>query len=58
MTVFVILGLLFLALFIVVPLVEKHGKRHTPEELNKITRWIWPLVGIMLVLQLLNMAFF
>lgn len=58
MTVFIILGLLFLALFVVVPLVEKHGKRHTPEELNKITRWIWPLVGIMLVLQLLNMAFF
>ncbi|MCC2604459.1 hypothetical protein [Planctobacterium marinum] len=58
MTVFIILGLLFLALFVVVPLVEKHGKRHSPEELQKITRWIWPLVGIMLVLQLIRMAFF
>lgn len=58
MTVFIILGLLFLALVVIVPLVEKHGKRHSPEELQKIARWIWPLVGIMLVLQLLNMMFF
>jgi hypothetical protein len=58
MNVFIIIGVLFLALLIVVPLIEKYGKRHSPEELSKITKWIWPLVMIVLVAQLIKMAFF
>lgn len=58
MNVFVILGLLFVALIVIVPLIEKYGKRHSPEEISKISRWIWPLVMIILVAQLIKMAFF
>lgn len=58
MNVFIIIGILFLALILIVPLIEKHGKRHSPEELQKITRWIWPLVMLLLVAQLIKMAFF
>lgn len=58
MSVFMIIGVLFLALVIVVPLIERYGKRHSPEELRKITRWIWPLVMILLVAQLIKHAFF
>lgn len=58
MTLITILGVLFLALFIVIPLVEKHGKRHSPEELSKISRWVWPLMGVILLAQLIRMMFF
>lgn len=58
MTLITILGILFLALFIVVPLVEKHGKRRSPEELSKISRWAWPLIGMILLAQLIRMMFF
>lgn len=55
MTVIVIIAVLFAALFIVIPLVEKHGKRHSPEELAKLSRWFMPLIGIMLFLSVLKM---
>lgn len=58
MTVFIIIGVLFLALIVVVPLIEKYGKRYEPEEVSKIARWIWPLVMLALVAQLIKMAFF
>lgn len=58
MNVFIILGVLFLTLVLVVPLIEKYGKRHSPEEMSKISRWIWPLVMLLLVAQLIKMAFF
>ena len=58
MKVLVILGLLFLALIIVVPLIEKKGKRYSPEETQKITRWIWPLLMILLIAQLIKGLFF
>lgn len=52
-----ILGALFLALVIIVPLVERFGKRHTPEELGKITRWIFPLIMFLMVLQAIRYFF-
>ena len=52
-----ILGALFLALVIIVPLVERFGKRHSDEELSKLTRYIFPLIGVLLVLQLLRYLF-
>lgn len=58
MTLITILGILFLALFIVVPLVEKHGKRHSDEELSKISRWAFPLIAAILIAQLIRMMFF
>lgn len=58
MNVFVIIGILFVSLFVVVTLVEKYGKRHTEEELTGITKWIWPLIGISLIASLIKMLFF
>ncbi|MEE2002776.1 hypothetical protein QWY20_15050 [Alkalimonas sp. MEB108] len=55
--IFIILGLLFVALFILVTVLEKYGKRRSDEELSKITRYIFPLVGIVLLAQLLYMLF-
>lgn len=57
MGVIYILGGLFIALIVIVPLIEKHGRRFSSEEMSKMSRWIWPLVAIMLILQLVRMAF-
>ncbi len=58
MNVFIIIGILFVTLFVVVTLLEKSGKRYNEEETAKIAKWIWPLVGILLVAQLIKMMFF
>lgn len=51
----IILAVLFVALFIVVTVLEKFGKRRSSEELSKITRYIFPLVAIVLAVQLIMM---
>lgn len=57
MTVFIIIGVLFLALAIIVPLIEKSGARVSDETTGKISRYLWPLIGILLVAQLIMMMF-
>ncbi len=52
MVVLSILGVLFLALIILVPLMERFGKPMKDQELGKISRWILPLVALMLIVQL------
>lgn len=52
-----ILGLLFVALFVLVTVLEKYGKKRSDEELSQISRFIFPLVGIVLLVQLLYMLF-
>ena len=47
-----ILALLFIALFVIVPLIERFAPKPTAEQTTKISRWILPLVGIMLVVGL------
>jgi|TARA_B100000315_G_scaffold98344_2_gene90398 hypothetical protein len=48
-TLFAILAVLFLTLFIGLPLVEKYSTEKSPEELNKIARWIAPLMVILIL---------
>lgn len=55
MEVVIILGILFLALFIIVPLIERSNMRVSGETASKIARWIWPLIMISLVIQLVMM---
>lgn len=55
MTVLVILGVLFLALIIVVPLLERSKVRMSDQSMAKMSRWVWPLVGILLLAQLVRM---
>lgn len=57
MNVFVILGVLFVALLVIIPLVEKSGMRVSPETTAKLSRFIWPLLIIALVIQLLFVMF-
>jgi len=53
--VLIILGVLFLALIIVVPLIERSNMRISSETASKVARWIWPLIMISLVIQLIFM---
>lgn len=57
MTVLIILGVLFLSLVIVVPLIERSKTRFSQEEVAKLSRWIWPLVMILLIVQLVRYIF-
>lgn len=50
-TLFAVLAILFISLFVMVYLVEKFGKRYSPESLSKMTRWIFPLLLLLLILQ-------
>ena len=45
----IILGVLFATLIIVIPLLEKHGTERSPEELQKISRYMMPLMIVMLI---------
>ena len=53
MTIIYILGILFITLFVVVKLVENSKMRISDEDTNKISRWILPLVGVALIVQLI-----
>ena len=44
-----ILAILFASLFILLPLLEKYGKERSPEELQNITRWMTPLMIILII---------
>lgn len=53
MTIIYILGILFITLFVVVKLVESSKMRISDEDTSKISRWILPLVGVALIVQLI-----
>ncbi|NVK56468.1 MAG: hypothetical protein HWE26_12700 [Alteromonadaceae bacterium] len=55
MTMLIIIGVLFLALVIVVPLLEKSNWRMSGKDMGKLSRWFWPLLMILLVAQLIKM---
>ncbi|MFT6896812.1 MAG: hypothetical protein ACJA13_001215 [Paraglaciecola sp.] len=52
MTVLIILGVLFVALIVIVPLLERSSFRVSGEQLSKMGRWILPLLIIMVTVQL------
>ena len=53
MTIIYILGILFITLFVVVKLVENSKMRISDEDTSKISRWILPLVGVAIIVQLI-----
>ncbi|GBL03378.1 hypothetical protein [Glaciecola sp. KUL10] len=57
MTAIMILAVLFIALIVIVPLIEKSNMRVSPETQAKMGKWIWPLLVILLVSQLIMMMF-
>ena len=56
-TLITILAILFAALFIVVTLTEKYGNRD-PEQTAKLSRYIMPLVALLVLAQVIKFAFF
>jgi peptidoglycan biosynthesis protein MviN/MurJ (putative lipid II flippase) len=46
-----ILGVLFISLFVLVFFSEKFGKQDSEASLSKITRWIFPLILLLMLLQ-------
>ena len=50
-----ILFLIFAGVGLMVMLGERFGKPADPQQLQRITRWILPLVGVALVLSLLQL---
>lgn len=52
MVVLTILGGLFIVLIILVPLIERIAKPMKDEEVSRISRWVLPLVALLLVVQL------
>jgi hypothetical protein len=53
LTVLIILGVLFIALLVVVPLLERSSFRISNEQMSKMSRWILPLLVVMVVIQLI-----
>ncbi|SFR75739.1 hypothetical protein SAMN05216203_2815 [Marinobacter daqiaonensis] len=53
-TLFIILALLFLALLVIVPLLEKHADKGDAIDDRRLSRWILPLIALMLVLALIR----
>ncbi len=53
----IILGVLLVALVIVVPLVEKFGHTRSPEQLQKLSRFIFPLIALLIIVQLIAYFF-
>lgn len=56
-TLLTILAVLFLGLIIIVPLIEKYAPKGDTRDYSHITRWIIPLVALLIVLQLVRHYF-
>lgn len=50
-----ILAFIAVGLFVIIKLTEKSDPEKSMETANKFGRWIWPLVMISLVIQLIYM---
>lgn len=56
-TLLTIIAVLFVALFIIIPLVEKYAPKGEGRDYGNIARWIIPLMALILVLQLIRHYF-
>ena len=52
-----ILVILFISLFVLVTVLEKFGKKTEEQDLSKYSRWIYPLMAVMLVAFLIKHFF-
>lgn len=62
-TLLIILGVLFLTLIILLPLLEKYAAKgeengRNQKDYSHLTRYIFPLIALLIVLQILNYYFF
>ena len=57
MEVLILLAVLFGALALIIPLIERSKLRISHQDATKWAKWIWPLMGILLIAQLLRLLF-
>ncbi|CAA0294262.1 conserved hypothetical protein [Alteromonas alvinellae] len=57
MEVLILLAVLFGALALIISLIERSKMRISNEDAAKWAKWIWPLMGILLIAQLLRLLF-
>ncbi|MBD3655088.1 MULTISPECIES: hypothetical protein [Marinobacter] len=57
-TLLIILAVLFAALFVLVPLLEKFSPKGKPQDYRRLSRFIFPLLALLIVLQLIAYYFF
>ncbi|WP_372863653.1 hypothetical protein [Spongiibacter sp.] len=53
-TLFTIIGLLFISLFVLLPIIEKYAPKTSVEQQQRLSRWILPLVAVGIVLALIK----
>lgn len=53
MTVLIIIGLLFVALVVLVPLIERSNFNLSNEQMGKMSRWILPLLIVSILIQII-----
>ncbi len=56
-TLIVIIAILFLTLVVVVPLWEKYAARHETADFSRLSRYIMPLMALLIVLQMIRYYF-
>lgn len=57
-TLLIILAVLFLALIIILPLVEKYAPKGEERNYGNLTRLIFPLMAVLIVVQMIRHYFF
>ena len=57
MEVLILLAVLFGALALIIPLIERSKLRISHQDAAKWAKWIWPRMGILLIAQLLRLLF-
>jgi hypothetical protein len=57
-TLLIILVVLFLALIVILPLIEKYAPKGEASNNGNLTRFIFPLVALLIVAQMIRYYFF
>jgi hypothetical protein len=56
-TLLIILAVLFVVLIVILPLVEKYAPKGETRDYGRLSRWIFPLMALLLVAQLVRYYF-
>jgi len=57
-TLLIILAVLFVALMVILPLVEKYAPKGESRDYGNLTRFIFPLMAVLIVAQMIRHFFF
>jgi hypothetical protein len=57
-TLLIILAVLFVALIVILPLVEKYAPKGESRNYGNLTRFIFPLMAVLIVAQMIRHFFF